>query len=192
MWKAIAIAREAGGSVNNNSVRISGGSDVRIGRQGDVGIWRNSFIKAPYLSNLQAGLGLVNDTFETSITWDRWPDFDRQVRASLTDVVERVLGNGRVSCRFTHVYTDGPAPYYTVSGLNRTGSELETHGEIKVAASDAIIAAGGTITHHHAVGRLHRPWYDQQRPDPFAEALQAAKRAVDPNAVMNPGVLIDP
>ena len=66
------------------------------------------------------------------------------------------------------------------------------HAEIKSAASDAIMAAGGTITHHHAVGRLHRPWYDRQRPALFTEALRAAKRAVDPNAVMNPGVLIDP
>ena len=52
--------------------------------------------------------------------------------------------------------------------------------------------AGGTITHHHAVGRLHRPWYDRQRPDPFAAALRAAKRALDPHGVLNPGVLIDP
>jgi alkyldihydroxyacetonephosphate synthase len=51
---------------------------------------------------------------------------------------------------------------------------------------------GGTITHHHAVGRQHRPWYDQQRPELFAESLRAIKRTLDPNAVLNPGVLIDP
>jgi alkyldihydroxyacetonephosphate synthase len=66
------------------------------------------------------------------------------------------------------------------------------HEEIKRAASDAIIAAGGTITHHHAVGRVHRPWYDQERPDPFAQALRAAKGALDPRGVLNPGVLLDP
>jgi alkyldihydroxyacetonephosphate synthase len=64
--------------------------------------------------------------------------------------------------------------------------------EIKQAASDAVMAAGGTITHHHAVGRLHRPWYDQERPAPFTQALRAVKGAVDPNWVLNPGVLIDP
>jgi len=63
---------------------------------------------------------------------------------------------------------------------------------IKKEASDAVMAAGGTITHHHAVGRLHKPWYQLERPDPFAEALRAAKRAVDPNGVLNPGVLFDP
>jgi alkyldihydroxyacetonephosphate synthase len=66
------------------------------------------------------------------------------------------------------------------------------HQAIKDAASDAVMAAGGTITHHHAVGRAHRPWYDGQRPEPFAEALRAAKRALDPNGVLNPGVLLDP
>ncbi len=66
------------------------------------------------------------------------------------------------------------------------------HEEIKKAASDAVIAAGGTISHHHAVGRVHRPWYDQQMPELFAGALRAAKSALDPNGVLNPGVLIDP
>ena len=63
---------------------------------------------------------------------------------------------------------------------------------IKQAAGDALIKHGGTITHHHAVGRLHRPWYDQQRPDPFARALRAAKRELDPAGILNPGVLVDP
>jgi alkyldihydroxyacetonephosphate synthase len=63
---------------------------------------------------------------------------------------------------------------------------------IKTAASEALITAGGTITHHHAVGRDHRPWYDKQRPEIFAAALRAAKQALDPQGVFNPGVLIDP
>ena len=63
---------------------------------------------------------------------------------------------------------------------------------IKNAASEALITAGGTITHHHAVGRDHRPWYDKQRPELFASALRAAKRAVDPQGLLNPGVLVDP
>ena len=75
--------------------------------------------------------------------------------------------------------------------MGRLGAELEMYAEIKQAASDAIIAAGGTITHHHAVGRLHRPWYDQQRPELFAQSLKAIKRTLDPHGVLNPGLLID-
>jgi alkyldihydroxyacetonephosphate synthase len=102
------------------------------------------------------------------------------------------LGEGRVHCRLTHVYPDGAAPYFTVLAPARRGSELEQWDELKDVAAEAVLAAGGTITHHHAVGRDHRRWYDRQRPDPFAQALQAAKAAVDPAAVLNPGVLIDP
>jgi alkyldihydroxyacetonephosphate synthase len=90
------------------------------------------------------------------------------------------------------VYPDGPAPYFTVLAPARRGSEVAQWDAVKAAASEAIVSAGGTITHHHAVGRDHRPWYDRQRPDAFAGALRAAKAALDPAAVLNPGVLIDP
>ena len=107
--------------------------------------------------------------------------------------IREVTGRaGSVSCRFTHVYPDGPAPYFSFYCLPKRGSELEQWREIKQAASEALIAAGGTITHHHAVGRDHRPWYDRQRPELFATALRAAKQALDPKGLMNPGVLIDP
>jgi len=141
---------------------------------------------------MTAGLGLVGDTLETAITWDRWPQLDAAVRDALNGALRRTCGGGSVTCRFTHVYPDGPAPYYTFEGLSKPGGEIETCDEIKAAASDAIIAAGGTITHHHAVGKLHRPWYDKQRPDAFAQALRAAKGVLDPKGVLNPGVLIDP
>ena len=192
---AVDIAREAGGSIDDANIRVAdgsgGSSDGDTGRQGSVGAWRNSFLNAPYMKNHQAGLGFVTETMETAVTWDRWPVLDQTVRAALQDALDRVCGGGTVSCRFTHVYTDGPAPYFTFEGMGRLGAELEMYAEIKQAASDAIMAAGGTITHHHAVGRLHRPWYDQQRPELFAQALKAVKRTLDPSGVLNPGLLID-
>ncbi len=192
--EAVKLAREAGGRIEDSEVRVAGAEEESrdAGRQGAVGAWRNSFIRAPYGRNSTAGLGVVGDTFETSITWDRWPEFDAHVRAAVTDVLGRTVKGGTLSCRFTHIYTDGPAPYYSFNGLGTPGGELEAWAAIKEVASDAVMANGGTITHHHAVGRDHRRWYDQQRPDLFAEALRAAKRAVDPRGVLNPGVLLDP
>ena len=196
--QAVAIAREAGGTIDEADIRISSPDTRReessggdTGRQGAVGAWRNAFLGAPYQRNITTGMGLVAETLETAITWDRWPAMDEMVRGALQETLDRVCGGGSVSCRFTHVYPDGPAPYYTWEGMGRRGAELEMYAEVKQAASDAIMAAGGTITHHHAVGRLHRPWYDQQRPELFAEALRAAKRALDPNGVLNPGLLVD-
>jgi alkyldihydroxyacetonephosphate synthase len=89
------------------------------------------------------------------------------------------------------VYPDGAAPYFTVLAPARRGDELAQWDEVKAAISEVVLAGGGTITHHHAVGRDHRPWYDRQRPEPFAAALRAAKAAVDPAGILNPGVLID-
>ncbi len=192
MGQAITIAREAGGTVDEADIRVSDRSGGETGRQGAVGAWRDAFLGAPFHKNLTSGLGLVSETVETAVTWERWPDLDASVRQAIQETMGRLCAGVRVTCRFTHIYPDGPAPYFTFEGLGRRGAELENFEEIKRAASDAVMAAGGTITHHHAVGRLHRPWYDQQRPEPFAQALRAAKRAVDPNGVLNPGVLIDP
>jgi alkyldihydroxyacetonephosphate synthase len=94
-----------------------------------------------------------------------------------------------ITCRFTHVYPDGAAPYFTFLAPARRGSELAQWAEIKSAASEALTKHGGTITHHHAVGRMHAPWIDRQRPDLFAEVLRAAKQTLDPNGILNPGVL---
>jgi alkyldihydroxyacetonephosphate synthase len=157
-----------------------------------VGSWREAFLRAPYLRDTFVAMGVLSETFETAITWDRFPDFHTSVLSRATAAVHEVCGAGTVSCRFTHVYPDGPAPYFTILAPARRGSELEQWAEIKAAASDAVIDAGGTITHHHAVGRDHRPWYDRQRPEPFAAALRAAKAAVDPTGALNPGVLIGP
>ncbi len=192
MRAAISIARDCGGSVDGDAIKISDVPGGEAGRQGAVGNWRDSFLRAPYLRNITVGLGLVGETVETSITWERWPQLDALVREALHGAMRRLCGGGSVTCRFTHVYPDGPAPYYTFEGMGRRGAEIEIFDELKKAGADAIIAAGGTITHHHAVGRDHRPWYDRQRPDLFAQALRAAKRAVDPRGVLNPGVLIDP
>ena len=89
-----------------------------------------------------------------------------------------------------NVYPDGPAPYYSWSGPAVLGGEAEQWQTIKDEATAAVVDAGGTVTHHHAVGRMHRTGWDRQRPELFAEVLKAAKGQLDPNSILNPGVLI--
>jgi alkyldihydroxyacetonephosphate synthase len=192
---ALAIDAAAAHGGEPGEVRRGGGG------AGDdpVNVWRSAFLQAPYLRDSLVACGVLSDTFETAITWDRFPDFHAEVMETAGRAVADASGgpaegpgSPRISCRFTHVYPDGPAPYYTVLAKARRGDEVAQWDEIKAAVSDTVIDAGGTITHHHAVGRDHRPWYDRQRPDRFADALRAAKRELDPTAVLNPGVLIDP
>ena len=163
---------------------------LESGERGGAGeAWRSSFVRAPYTREQLILIGVLVETFETAITWDRLEEFVAQVREAASDALHRVCGAGTVTCRLTHVYPDGAAPYFTVMAPARRGSELAQWDEVKAAASDAVLAAGGTITHHHAVGRDHQPWYVDQRPGPFAAALAAAKSAVDPSGVLNPGVI---
>jgi alkyldihydroxyacetonephosphate synthase len=171
----------------------AGSEGTEAHRAGVAGRWRNAFLRGPYYREWLVARGIIRETFESAITWDRFPEFHRAVRQAAASAVRQVTRrDGTVTCRFTHIYPDGPAPYFTMHALGRPEAMAEQYQAIKEAASDAIHKLGGPITHHHAVGRHHRPWYDKQRPDPFAEALRAAKRSLDPGAVLNPGVLIDP
>jgi alkyldihydroxyacetonephosphate synthase len=208
MDEALALARSHGGDPGEPQVQSGRRAGNRTpddrnrpvgGKDGAVGAWRNAFLFAPYLRDTFVACGVLSDTFETAVTWDRFEQFHttamdaaRSKVAEVCDAPTEGPGAPRVSCRFTHVYPDGPAPYFTVMAPAVRGGEVEQWDEIKAAASEAVIEGGGTITHHHAVGRDHRPWYDRQRPAPFAAALRAAKAELDPSGILNPGVLIDP
>ncbi len=167
-------------------------ADGRVKKSGGgSGAWRDAFLRAPYLRDTFVRMGILSETFETAITWDKHDAFVADVRGTTEAVLRERCGDGQVTVRITHAYPDGCAPYFTCLAPVERGAEIETWQAVKHAASEAIIRGGGTITHHHAVGRDHRPWYDRQRPDPFAAALRAAKAAVDPAGILNPGVLID-
>jgi alkyldihydroxyacetonephosphate synthase len=161
-------------------------------RQGAAEAWRTAFIRMPYARERTIERGIIHDTFETAITWDRFEGFHDRVKAAAERAITEATGrNGQVTCRCTHVYPDGPAPYFTFHAAGRHGELAVQWNIIKSAGLDAVLANGGTVTHHHAVGRDHRPWYDRQRPPLFAAALKAAKATMDPQGLLNPGVLID-
>ncbi|NUK13285.1 FAD-binding oxidoreductase, partial [Streptomyces lunaelactis] len=180
--RAGELCRDQGGEI------IAGAGEESAGDT-----WRSSFLRMPYQRDALARHSVIVETFETACTWDRFESLHHAVMQAAREAVRKVTGaDGVVTCRFTHVYPDGPAPYFGVYAPGRWGSTVAQWDEIKAAVSEAIAHNGGTITHHHAVGRDHRPWYDVQRPDPFAAALTAAKAALDPAGILNPGVLVPP
>ncbi|MGW3042048.1 FAD-binding oxidoreductase [Kitasatospora sp. NPDC001159] len=157
-----------------------------------VSAWRSAFLRMPYLRDGLARMGAVVETFETAATWDMIPALIDAVRTEVAAAALKATGHpATVNCRLTHVYPDGAAPYFTVAVAGRPGDEVAIWDDIKAAANDVLHRHHATITHHHAVGRDHRPAYDRQRPEPFALALRAAKHALDPRHILNPGVLID-
>ncbi|RBO91607.1 FAD-binding oxidoreductase [Nocardia puris] len=190
MRRAVEICREHGGTMPDG-VRVTDSAESSA-RAGAADTWRSSFLRMPYQRDALAARSMIVETFETACTWDRFDALRAAVLAAANDAFRATGVTGVVTCRFTHVYPDGPAPYFGIYAAGTWGRTVEQWDEIKAAVSEALAASGGTITHHHAVGRDHRPWYDRQRPDPFAAALRAAKATLDPAGILNPGVLVDP
>jgi alkyldihydroxyacetonephosphate synthase len=190
--RALQIADGHGGQWDGTRSTDSG----RPGCGGDesraAAGWRQAFRRMPYLRNTYPAMGVLAETFESAVTWDAFPAFHQNVLGAAEQAVRRECGRGVVMCRLAFAYADGAAPYYTVVAPARRGGEIAQWDAVKKAASDAVLAAGGTITHHHAVGRDHRSWYECQRPEPFGRVLLGAKMAVDPHGILNPGVLLPP
>ena len=191
--RAVEIALECGGEVREKSV--SDGDDENDAdedrKETTEGDWRQSFFDAPYMFNGLVSIGVLVDTFETAVTWDGFDELHDSVQTEVMGKMNEVCGDGFLSCRFTHVYEDGPAPYYTLLAPADVGNELEQWRAVKGAASDVLEEHGATITHHHAVGRVHKPWYREETPEQFRDALRATKEVLDPAGIMNPGVLLD-
>jgi alkyldihydroxyacetonephosphate synthase len=159
-------------------------------RDESAGAWRNAFLQAPYLRDTMIAAGVLSETFETAITWDRFDAFVAEARERAERAVADECGEGRVSCRLTHAYPDGAAPYFTVLAPTRRGSEVEQWDAMKAAVTETVIAAGGTVTHHHAVGRDHRAWLEAEHGRLGLEVLRALVRRCDPAGIMNPGKLL--
>ena len=193
--KSMALGRALEISKDNNGLfepQSKNKEDAH--RSGSSGSWRSSFIKAPYLRESFTRGGIIQDTFETSITWDRGFEFIEDIKAETTKAIELITGKpSLVTCRITHSYPDGLAPYFTFGAYATPKTMIDIWKEIKLATNEICNSMGGTVTHHHAVGRDHRPnGYDKQRPELFSKVLISAKSTLDPKGVMNPGVLIDP
>ena len=190
MDRALELCRDHGGVLPEAARHSDAADESTRGGAGDR--WRSAFLRMPYQRDALAARGMIVETFETACTWDRFHDLRAAVASAAADAMREVAAEGVVTCRFTHVYPDGPAPYFGIYAAGRWGQTVEQWDEIKVAVSEAILGSGGGITHHHAVGRDHRPWYDRQRPDLFAAALRAGKSVLDPAGILNPGALMDP
>ena len=149
--------------------------------------WEHARFAAPALRDTMLDEGLLAETLETAATWTVLPDLYRRVRSALTEA----LGHAVVGCHVSHLYSSGASLYFTVLAAADTGSEPEQWAGAKAAANDAIVAAGGTITHHHAVGTAHRGHVARDLGGEVGVvALRAVKQALDPAGVLNPGKLL--
>ncbi|MEZ5098101.1 MAG: FAD-linked oxidase C-terminal domain-containing protein [Nocardioides sp.] len=148
--------------------------------------WRAGRFAAPYLRDSLLDAGVLVETLETAAFWSRLPAVYAAVKAALE---ARLPGPRLVLCHVSHVYETGASLYFTVATAEGE-TPVETWLAAKAAATDAIVASGGTITHHHAVGRDHRAWLEREIGPVGMAALRGAKAALDPHGILNPGVLL--
>jgi alkyldihydroxyacetonephosphate synthase len=166
--------------------RLRLGGAVSLGRTAGNSWYRNRY-GGPYLRDELMNLGVMVETLETAHTWSRLDELYRAVGDALRGALgERSI----VMCHLSHAYADGASLYFTFLTRAQRGEELDEWRQAKTAACEAIVAAEGTITHHHAVGRDHAPYMRAEVGDVGLDALRAVKERLDPAGIMNPGKLL--
>ena len=154
------------------------------------GSWEHGRYNGPYLRDTLMEMGAMVETLETSHTWTRLGELHDAVAAAIHDTLAGGGTPGLVWCHLSHAYADGASLYFTFISRRRAGAELEQWREVKAAACEAIVATGGTITHHHAVGRDHAPYMKAEVGETGIDVLRAVKDQLDPAWIMNPGKLL--
>jgi alkyldihydroxyacetonephosphate synthase len=179
------VARRA--RIGATRLRVAGG--LSLGRRpGEA--WLRSRYHGPYLRDALLGRGMMVETLETATTWSRLHELHEAVTNALRSVMEARGTPALVGCHVSHLYPAGASLYFTWMGRAEEGAEIEQWRASKEAAMEAIVAHGGTITHHHAVGRDHVPWMTAEVGELGVEALRAVKQRLDPAGIMNPGKLL--
>ena len=151
--------------------------------------WERGRFGAPYLRDALLAEGALCETLETATDWSNIPALKAAVTEAVTSALAESGTPALVLCHISHVYPTGASLYFTVVAGQR-GNPLEQWRAAKTAASNAIVSAGGTITHHHAVGADHRPWMRDEVGELGVQVLRAVKSTLDPAGILNPGKLI--
>jgi len=186
-WEGEAEAVERRRSLATRLLR-SGGAAALGGAPGRA--WERARYDGPYLRDELLDLGYMAETLETAHTWSRLGALYDEVRAAIGTSLAVQRTHGIVMCHLSHAYRDGASLYFTFIAPRRPGAELEQWHTAKVAASKAVLESGGTITHHHGVGRDHVPYMPAEIGELGIDALRAVKERLDPRGIMNPGKLL--
>jgi len=190
----LAIVGFEGGEDDVERRRLRSGALLRAGGGLALGrrpgqSWLRSRFAGPYLRDELLDRGLLADTLETATSWSRLADLYRAVGDALRSALAGRGTPALVLCHVSHLYRSGASVYFTFLARQEDDA-LEQWSAAKAAASEAILGAGGTITHHHAVGRDHARWMRAEVGEMGIELLRAAKERLDPAEIMNPGKLL--
>jgi alkyldihydroxyacetonephosphate synthase len=168
---------------------LRGGGAAYLG-QAAGRAWEHGRYQGPYLRDTLMGMGAMVETLETSHTWSRFGELHEAVASAIRGTLDGQGTPGLVFCHLSHAYADGASLYFTFISRSRRGAEVEQWAAVKRAACEAIVAHGGTITHHHAIGRDHAPYMEAEVGETGLALLRSLKDELDPRGIMNPGKLL--
>ncbi|MGF2944745.1 FAD-binding oxidoreductase [Mycobacterium sp. Lab-001] len=186
MFEGTAEHAESRYAETSALLRAHGGTSLG---EGPAQAWERGRFAAPYLRDSLLSAGALCETLETATDWSNIPALKAAVTQALTDALAASGTPALVMCHISHVYACGASLYFTVVAGQR-GDAIEQWRAAKKAASEAIMATGGTITHHHAVGADHLPWMRDEVGELGVRVLRAVKATLDPAGILNPGKLI--
>lgn len=173
--RALALVRDCGG--------------VRVGRSpGEA--WLHGRFSGPYLRDDLLTHGVMVETLETATQWSNLHSLHRHLGGAITEALSACGTAGLVTCHISHVYESGASLYFTFVARQDDGDQIGQWRAVKDAACEAILDGGGTITHHHAIGRDHARWMLREVGSGGVDALRALKSELDPAGIMNPGKLL--
>ena len=180
------------GTLASELITIRGNSESDSSNKSSAAeLWKASFIKAPYIRDALVRLGLIVETFETAVTWNNFDELYENVISGVQRNISKSLKNlGWITCRITHAYQNGLAPYFSVIAKGDQGSQISKWNEIKLIANETVVKYNGTVTHHHAVGKDHREAFAKEKSSLYLDYLKAANPYFDPQTILNPGTLI--
>ena len=168
---------------------LRGAGAVYLGQAGGRS-WKRGRYEGPYLRDALMDAGAMVETLETSHTWTRLQELYEGVERAIRESLEGQGTPPIVLCHISHAYPDGASLYFTFVARRLAGAEIEQWRKVKTAASEAIVKAQGTITHHHAIGRDHAPYMEAEVGALGLDVLRSAKERLDPAGILNPGKLI--
>ena len=186
MFEGTAAHAESRHAETSALLQTCGGTSLG---EGAAKSWEHGRFDAPYLRDSLLSAGALCETLETATSWSNIPALKQAVTEALTSALTASGTAALVMCHISHVYPTGASLYFTVVA-GQCGDVAAQWNSAKAAACDAIVAHGGTITHHHAVGADHRPWMTAEIGDLGVKVLRAVKQTIDPAGILNPGKLI--
>src|SRR5262249_17909857 len=145
--------------------------------------WKKERFYVPYIRDWLLDHSILIDTLETATLWSQLPQLYARLKLTLQKSLSSSAGGSVILAHLSHAYPEGASLYFTFLAKQADGRELEQWQTVKEAACKCILENGGTLSHHHGIGKDHAPWLQQELGETAFAALRGLKQTLDPSGI---------